>query len=229
MRATTRSAFRRKVLLETPDEVALTIASAIDDPSDLLRLAVAVRRFRAKTVRDPEHGSRLATTAAAADDAGPPEMWSLANEAARRWVRACSAEEQARVPRKQRLSAYYVKTYSWLELMYEVIQLRNWDVEDVAFSRAHSAMTLTEDDNVATMGFATMGLGVDEPGAAASGVPMRAGRHFAEFTVLESSSTLWGSGEMMFGVISADWDVEYYGGDSDIPVYNTPLRDAYGQ
>ena len=67
-----------RLLLETPDEVALALACAFDSPADLLRLGMACRRYRLKTVADP------AAQASGAAREATPELWSLASEAARR-------------------------------------------------------------------------------------------------------------------------------------------------
>ena len=79
-----------KLLLEMPMEVALAVAWQLLSPLDLRRLAVAIKRHWLKTVADPDHAAR-----------DPAEMWSTVNEAARRWLVACSEAEPKQVPRRQ--------------------------------------------------------------------------------------------------------------------------------
>eukprot|EP01047_Picozoa_sp_COSAG01_P019065 COSAG01_NODE_1049_length_11922_cov_10.559587_10_plen_346_part_00 len=175
----TRSAARKLLLLETPDEVALAIACALDSPLDLLRLSVSCRRFRLKMLTDPDH-----------DGAGAPEVWSLASEAARRWVAGDS-----RVPRRP--------GDCWLGLMNELRQLRAPPV----FSRTsasvtgwhgdpvEASVTLSEGGHVAAMSR------YDGYKSAMSKVVMRAGRHFAVFTLLRGN-------DASIGVMRPSWDIE---------------------
>ena len=110
-------------------------------------------------------------------------MWSIAEEAARRWIADCNEQERSWVPRRGR--------ESWLGLMWEVEVLR----KDLVFGRSHERITLSEGGALAT---------VDVSGswpAAASKAVMRAGRHYAQFTVVSGIY-------MMFGVIRPGWDVE---------------------
>ena len=87
----TRSAARKatNILTETPDEVAMAIACQLDCPLDLLPLGMACKRFRLKTVADPDHDSSGAA-------GGAPEMWSIVSEAARRWLAAQPEAERNR-------------------------------------------------------------------------------------------------------------------------------------
>jgi hypothetical protein len=109
---------------------------------------------------------------------------SLVDEAARRWVLACSAEQQAWVARSHE---------SWLRRMQEVVELR----APLVFSQAHANINLTEEGTVATM---TTADGGDR--AAASGSVLRGGRHHARFTLLRSQ---WAT---FVGVIRGGWDAE---------------------
>jgi hypothetical protein len=86
----------------------------------------------------------------------------LVEEAARRWVAGCSEQERGWVPRRG--------LESWLGLMHEVGVLRL----PLAFGRAHSGITLSENGAVATMSGENLGVR-----AAASKAVMRSGRHFA--------------------------------------------------
>jgi hypothetical protein len=185
MPATTRRAVRSatNLLTATPDEAALIIACALNDPRDLLRLVRACRRFAIKCIGAPaEHRTTASGTAAAAQQA---EVWSIIEEAARRWIAACTDQEQGWVPRRGR--------ERWLGLMWEVEALRRGAV----FGRSHEDITVSEGGSVATKaiedGFAR---------AAASKAAMRAGRHYAQFTAVS------GGYLMCFGVIRPGWDVE---------------------
>ena len=69
MPAATRRAVRSatNLLTATPDEAALIIACALNDPRDLLRLVRACRRFAIKCIGAPaEHRTTASGTAAAA-------------------------------------------------------------------------------------------------------------------------------------------------------------------
>ena len=87
---------------------------------------------------------------------------------------------------------------SWLGLMHEVGLLRVL----LVFGRAHANITLSEGGAVAAKS-------EDSPGhrAAASNVVMRAGRHFAQFTVVNGD-------KMFFGVIRQGWTVKGAGPDA---------------
>ena len=113
-------------------------------------------------------------------------MWSIAEEAARRWIADCTKQERGWVPRRGR--------ESWLGLMWEVEVLRRGAV----FGRSHESMTLSEGGSLATM---AMGNPISSFVTAASKAVMRAGRHYAKFTVVSGSI-------MSFGVIRPGWDVE---------------------
>ena len=56
-------------------------------------------------------------------------MWSIVEEAGRRWIAACTDEERGWVPRRGR--------ESWLGLMWEVESLRRGAV----FGRSHASIT----------------------------------------------------------------------------------------
>jgi hypothetical protein len=188
MPAATRRAVRDAInlLTATPAEAALIIACALTDPRDLLALAVACRRFFIKCIAAPPKHRTAASGSAgiAATTEQQVEMWSIAEEVARRWIATCTDQEQGWVPRRGR--------ESWLGLMWEVQVLRR----SAVFGRSHEDITLSEGGSVATKN-------VDEPGcrAVASKAVMRAGRHYVQFTVVRGSF-------MVFGVIRPGWDVE---------------------
>jgi hypothetical protein len=172
------------LLTATPDEAAILIACALGSATDLLRLAAACRRFALKCIAAPR-APRAASSSAAAAAAQELEMWSIAEEAARRWIADCTEQERNWVPRRGR--------ESWLGLMWEVESLRR----GVVFGRSHAAMTLSEDGALATVDRAIYGCFI----TAASKAVMRAGRHYAQFTVVSGIYKF-------FGVIRPGWDVE---------------------
>jgi hypothetical protein len=171
------------LLTATPDEAAIIIACALGSATDLLHLAVACRRFALKCIaaRSPLSRPRGASSSAVA--AQELEMWSIVEEVAHRWIAGCTDQERGWVPRRGR--------ESWLGLMREVEVLRKAAV----FGRSHDEMTLSEGGAQATMGDG------DRLHTAASKAVMRAGRHYAQFTVVSFSL-------MCFGVIRPGWDVE---------------------
>ena len=191
MPAAARRAARNatNLLTATPDEAAIIIACALTSASDLLRLAVACpRRFFIKCIAAPPPPRTTASIGTAEQQA---EMWSIIEEAARRWIATeCTDQEQGWVPRRGR--------ESWLGLMWEVEVLRRGAV----FGRSHELITLSEGGSLATI---VGGCGAWI--AAASKAVIRAGRHYAQFTVVIGF-------DMMFGVIRPGCDVE---GGKDAP------------
>ena len=186
MPAATRRAVRdaTNLLTATPDEAAIIIACALTDPRDLLHLTAACRRFFIKCIAAPPPPCTTASIGTAAQQA---EMWSIAEEAARRWIATeCTDQEQGWVPRRGR--------ESWLGLMWEVESLRRGAV----FGRSHECelITLSEGGAQATRNGYN---GVYR--TAASKAVMRAGRHYVQFTVANGDG-------MFFGVIRPGWDVE---------------------
>jgi hypothetical protein len=188
----TRRAVRdaTSVLTATPVEAALIIACALTDPMDLLRLARACRRFAIKCIAAPAAHRTTAASGGTAAAAQQAEMWSIAEEAARRWIANCPDQERGWVPRRGR--------ESWLGLMWEVESLRRGAV----FGRSHADITLAEGGSLATKRV----YGQGHSRAAASNALMRAGRHYALFTLVgdvDASSSV-----MFFGAIRPGWDVE---------------------
>jgi hypothetical protein len=188
---TTRRAARNatNLLTATPDEAVIIIACALTDPTDLLRLAAACRRFFIKCIAAPSHRTAYAS-GSAAEATAPTEMWSIAEEVARRWIVGCTDQEQGWVPRRGQ--------ESWLGLMWEMESLRRGAV----FGRSHEVITLSEGGAVATRNGYDMIYRTT-----ASKAVMRAGHHYAQFTVANGDV-------MFFGVIRPGWDVE--GGDGAI-------------
>ena len=131
MPAATRRAVRNatNLLTATPAEAAIIIACALTSAQDLLSLAVACRRFVIKCIAAPA-AHRNATTAAAAQRA---EIWSIAEEAAHRWIADCTDQERGWVPRRER--------ESWLGLMWRVERLRH----TLTFTSIGAGVVLSEE------------------------------------------------------------------------------------
>jgi hypothetical protein len=183
------------LLTATPDEAAFIIAAALADPKDLLRLARACRRFAIKCIAAPAaHRVRNATSGGGTAAAGQQalEMWSIAEEVARRQIADCTDQERGWVPRRGR--------ESWLGLMWEVESLLRGAA---VFGRSHEYVTLSEGGARATR----CGVVDYTSYTAASKAVMRAGRHYAQFTLMSGD-------DMFFGVIRPSWDVE---GGRDAP------------
>ena len=175
------------LLLATPDEVALAIASYLGEPRDLLHLAVAVRRFRVKAIKDP-HPPAVGQA--------EPEEWSMVQEAARRWVAACPEAERRRVPRRE--------GDCWLGLMHEAqalrrpLRLRGWGAQADDMLELRPLPSGTE--VVKVRGSAVWS-------SARCDAVMRAGVHFALFTVDEDTQRIYpriqfdAALKMMLGVV----------------------------
>ena len=184
MPAATRRATRdaTNLLTATPDEAALLIACSLTSAGDLLRLAAACRRFFTRCITAPPPLCTAASGGTAAQQ--QLEMWSIAEEAARRWITTYTDQEQGWVPRRGRESL--------LGLMWEVEVLRA-----AVLGRSHENITLSEGGSVAKQVVASD----FHTRVAASKAVMRAGRHYAQFTVANGD-------DMFFGVIRPGWDVE---------------------
>lgn len=246
-----------KLLLETPDEVAMAIARQLDNPLDLLRLGIACFRFRMETVSAP-HCAETSGTAEEQLTAVAPNTWSIVNEAARRWLVAQPEVDRKRVcfPLRRRnqfvvnengkyglARRYYnaalksrklsgqqayrstpagtrveaVETAAgamrvcdpdghsywleasrltpsddcWIGLMHELTQLQ----APLRFSKADSSILLSDDGTTASIGHA---IGRSSTGVACTGIAMRAGQHYAEFTI--ETGHQW-TGDVYVGVI----------------------------
>jgi hypothetical protein len=174
------------VLDAATDDTLLAIAISLSTPADLLRLALTCRAAaqRFYFTDTSYHSAVPSGTAAAAAAQQQAETWSIIEEAARQWIAACTDQERGWVPRRGR--------ESWLGLMWEVEVLRR---RSAVFGRSHALITLSEGGALATKG--------DEwrQRNAASTAVMRAGFHYAQFTVMHGF-------DMFFGVIRPGWDVE---------------------
>jgi hypothetical protein len=190
------------LLAGVTDDTLVCVASFLPSARDLLSLGLACTRLSARSIAAPP--PRAGVTAAAAAPvaapttstvaaaaqapvaAGPPETSSIIEEAARRWIASCTDQERGWVPRRGR--------ESWLGLMWEVESLRRGAA---VLSRSHEHITVSEDGSRATTRAGYTG---GYWRTAASKAVMRAGRHYAQFTVV--------SGRLMFfGVIRPGWDV----------------------
>ena len=164
------------------DALLLRIASFLSGAKDLLALGLTCKRFATDCIAPP------AAAAAAVVGGNVPalvlERWSIVQEVARRWLTECTDQERGWVPRRDRKSL--------LGLMWEVEVLRRGAV----FGRSHGSITLSESGSLATKSVCDFG-----SRAAASKAVMRAGRHYAQFTVVSGYG-------MYFGVIRPGWDVE---------------------
>ena len=208
------------LLLATPDEVALAIASYLGEPRDLLHLAVAVRRFRVKAIKDPH---------TAVGQEAEPEEWSMVQEAARRWVAACPEAERRRVPRRE--------GDCWLGLMHEAqalrrpLRLRGWGAQPDDMLELRPLPSGTE--VVKVRGSAVWS-------SARCDAVMRAGVHFALFTVDEDTQRIYpriqfdAALKMMLGVVrptaEAGADLHHTEGHCLFYTYNGayyPTQDAW--
>ena len=174
------------------NDTLLHIASFLT-ARDLLCLGLTCLRFAAKIIGAPTGGAD-----AAAAEVAAPEMLSIVEEAARRWVVGCTDQERGWMPR--------CELESWLFLMDGVEMLRL----PLAFDRAHRLVTLSENSTLANFTIvddAGHVIAMDESAASQRRV-MRAGRHYAQFT-LEAGDN------MLCGVVRPDWDVDMMAGGSD--------------
>jgi hypothetical protein len=164
------------------DDTLLYIACFLSS-KDLVRLQLTCSRFAVK-VTIP---AILSSGGEAAVAAAAPEMLSIPEEAARRWVARCSAQERGWVRWRGH--------ESWLWAMHEVVVLRL----PLVFDRAHAIIALSENGMVATRSeaadYTTGGYK-----SAVSKVVMRSGCHYAQFTVE-------GGRDMRLGVLRPGWDV----------------------
>jgi hypothetical protein len=179
------------VLDAATDDTLLAIAVALPTPADLLRLALTCRAAAQRfyfTATSHRSGSAVPSGGTAAAAQQQADTWTIIEEAARQWIAACTDQERGWVPRRGR--------ESWLGLMWEVQVLRRGAV----FGRSDFLITLSEGGSVATR---VMG---NYSRTAASKAVMRAGHHYAQFTVV-AEVVMHGS-DMFFGVIRPGWDVE---------------------
>jgi hypothetical protein len=176
------------LLTGVTDDTLQHIVSCVPSAKDLLRLGLSCVRLGTCSVRGVD------VIAAAA----PAQLWSIVEEEARRWLMKCTDQERGWVPRRER--------ESWLGLMQGVELLRR----AVGFGRSHASVTLSDGGSQATRS-ADESDGYNTYFVAASEGVMRAGRHYAQFTVLSRVSGI------SFGVIRPGWDVE-----REVDAYSVP-------
>ena len=156
------------------DDIFVLIAAELDARM-LGRLGCAAQRFWRPSVPDPAH---------TAEDAGAAELWSVAEEGARR--RLCAQSEQVR--------GWVCRGGvggSWLRALGEAEKLQR----PLRFTARHDEVTLSEEGTVATNqgGFALRS-------AVCGDHEMRRGQHYATFTLRDNH------GQAMLGVVGAGFD-----------------------
>lgn len=114
---------------------------------------------------------------------GGDDRWTLSQEAARIWLASRPEHQRAWAPRRG--------LEPWLDVCREVASL----LARPRFARAHEEITLSDGGHVATKTTYKNGLGCTAAGASI----LRAGRHFAEFTVLKGGGS--------YGIVRPDWCV----------------------
>jgi hypothetical protein len=169
------------LLTGVTDDTLLAVARFLPTATDLLRLGQTCTRFSTRCIASGSLGVEAEVAA------GPPQLWSIGEEVARRWIAECTEQQRGWVPRRA--------CESWLGLMHEVETLRRAAVfgrshETIAVSEGGALLTLEEEDDDNR-----------DNRAAASKAVMRAGRHYVQFTVVSGY-------HMLFGVIRPGWDVE---------------------
>ena len=176
------------------DETLLRIAGSLSDAKSLLCFALACTRVGARTVsagicaRDPPGCRTFSRQHPAAT-----EMWSLADEAARRWLRGRSEIEHDWTPRRG--------CESWMGLMSEVQHLR----APPSFSRVCRGIRVKAEAG----GYVVIKKDTWADGhatrTAASTVVMRAGRHFVQFHLRDGIAN---AASTCVGVVRPSWNVE---------------------
>ncbi len=186
-----------RLLLAVPDSVAVVIAGHLETPRDLLRLSIAVRRFHTKTIAGKSDPKRMTSRRL---------MRSTVEEAARLWVMACPSQEQ------ERIDGWPVHD-KWLEVMHQVLSDRRLRAP-LQFSRCgdNSSLYFEGGGQHSDKASTCTHLGDGCWWTAATSGRMVAGRHFAEFIILQPFAGRYPhsydeSGPDL-GVICADHNVE---------------------
>ena len=170
------------------DDIFVLIAAELD-ACMLGRLACTAPRFWRASVADPAHKG-----------GGPPELWSVAEEGARRRLVADAQSEQ--------VLWRAAGGGAWLRALAASLKSK---LPPLKFERVHSMLRLSDREieakrrQVLLVGDTVTGA-TGHYRAAATKVVMRAGQHYAEFEAL----TGVGGGEsgVSVGVIRPTWDVE---------------------
>ena len=186
----------------TDDNLVAYIASFLPAAEDLQRLGLTCKRFATKCIASSVP-SAVAAAASTPVVAQQVELWSIVQEAARRWIVRCTEQESGWVPRRN--------SESWLGLVREVELLRRaarfdhmYTTENGSLTTGHSIKLFgTQEAEVVSNGnFYTVW----------SSTVMRAGRHYAVFT----RECEYEHG-CMFGVVPSNWAPTAYdeGFDND--------------
>lgn len=175
------------VLDACTDDTLLAIATALPTPGDILclvctshiasqRLYFSHRSYGTSSRVFSSLPMKPAVTAGA-----EAETWSIAHEAARRWLLNCTEDERSWVPRRIEYGPNLGQIReSYLSLMHEVQMLRG----AAAFGQSPEDWATRYSEYSATV----------------SKVTMRAGCHCARFTVASETH------EMRFGIVRRNWD-----------------------
>ena len=158
------------------DDIFVLIAAELDARM-LGRLACAAQRFWRASVADPEHKG-----------SAPPQLWSVAEEGARRQLYAHGEQVRGWVPRRH--------AESWMRRLHKAEKLLapllfTLHGPSVARCDAHGGAISTQ---VPSDGYSCVVCG---------GAEMTAGRFFAEMTVVKRGIASWPT----FGVVKKDFPV----------------------
>jgi hypothetical protein len=187
------------VLDACTDDTLLAIATSLTTAADLLRLVLisraAAQRFYFNTTS--YSGSSVALGGGGVPSSNivsAADTWSIVEEVARLWLSKCTEQERDWVPRRGR--------ESWLQLLREVELLRRAAV----FRSSGRSIIVSAGGAVASVMAEFWGNAeADERdydtaggGTSLSTVVMRAGRHYAQFTVADPEDST-------FGVMRPGW------------------------
>jgi hypothetical protein len=168
-------------LSTTPTRTAAVIAGCLDDPADLVRLALACPQRFAIKLRCKRNGTVV--------------YMSVADLVAARWLNKCTEHERGWV-------VFSDDTTCWMGLMYEIQVLRRAAVFSISHERiilSASGSTAVKNTRCAPQGY-YWGEGIEDHGrVASSSVIMRKGCHYAQYTLAGPSA------EALFGVIRPNY------------------------
>lgn len=181
------------ILSRCSDETLLQIACSVSDAKSLLCFALAYSRVGTRAVSAAICASESSVPFAHQQQPAATEMWSLADEAARQWLRGRSAIEHACTPRRG--------CESWMGLMHEVQRLR----APPSFGRVYKGIRVKAEDGGQVVVKKQTNADGDATRTAASTVVMRAGKHFVQFRLRNDGQSATTS---CVGVVRPDWNVE---------------------
>lgn len=197
-------------LLRCSEATVLHIASFLS-AIDMLRLQLSATKFAARS---------LTLGVEASAGTASPEPWSLISEAARCRIIAHTAEQQSWVPRRGQ--------ESWLGLLWELERL----CLRLSFSRERADNAISMSDNGSEAALVLHQHDRYRWRTAPSDVTMRAGRHYAVFTILDAGHP---HVEQRFGVVRPSWsaatggaaeEAEYWCYDAREGSYSRPTSDT---